>query len=173
MRLPCCTHQGARDRTPQLGASGPFGEGVGSALSDKELKSVVDNPVEDGLGPGGRPAKLFQYHRCHPSVQSLEIVAVPLSICPAFRHFFSEKFLADIEVNVDGVDLDVQPELRALWFDDVYISTVDGSHTARGRLSIRLDLIRDEHSLLSGGRQACLPGKFGNEVPNAVMPSCM
>ena len=92
---------------PQLGAGGPFSEGVGSALSDKELQSVVSDPVEDGLGPGGRPAKLLQYHRCHPSVQRLKVVAIPLSICPAFCHFFSEKFLADVEVNVDGVDLDV------------------------------------------------------------------
>ena len=111
--LPSCTHQGARYRAPQLGAGGPLGEGVGCALSDKELKSVVNNPVEDGLGSGGRPAKLFQYHRCHPSIQRLEVVNIPLSICPAFRHFFSEKFLADVEVNVDGVDLDVQPELTA------------------------------------------------------------
>ena len=56
-----------------------------------------------------------------------------------------------------------------MWFYDVYISTVDGSDTARGRLSIRLNLIRDEHGLLSGGSQACLPGKFGNEIPDAVM----
>ena len=173
VRLPCCTHQGVRYRAPQLGAGGPFSEGVGSALSDKELQSVVNDPVEDGLGPGGRPAKLLQYHRCHPSVQRLKVIAIPLSICPAFCHFFSEKFLADVEVNVDGVDLDVQPELRAMWFNDVYISPVNGPNTARGRLSIRLDLIRDEHGLLNGGRQSCLPGKFGNEIPDAIMPSGM
>ena len=167
--LPCCTHQGARYRAPQLGAGGPFGEGIGSALSDKEFKSVVNSPVEDGLGPGGRPAKLFQYHWCHPSIQRLEVVTISLSICPAFRHFFSEKFLADVEVNIDGVDLHVQPELRAVGFNNVYISTVNGPDTARGRLSIRLELIRDERGLLSGGRQACLPGKFGNEVPDTVM----
>ena len=92
---------------------------------------------------------------------------------PCISSFFSEKFLADAEVNVDGVDLHVQPKLRALWFDDVYISPVNGSHTARGRLTILLDLIGDEHGLLSGGRQACLPGKFGNEVSNAIMSSCV
>ena len=59
VRLPGCTYQGARDRAPQLGAGGPLGEGIGSTLSDKELKSVVDDSIEDGLGPGGRPAKLF------------------------------------------------------------------------------------------------------------------
>ena len=95
VRLPCCTHQGAWYRAPQLGAGGPFGEGVGSALSDKELQSVVNDPIEDGLGRGGRPAKLFQYHRCHPSVQCLKVVAIPLSICPAFCHLFLEKFLSD------------------------------------------------------------------------------
>ena len=68
---------------------------------------MVNDSVENGLGPGGRPAILFQYHRCHPFVQRLESVTFPLSICPAFRHFFSEKFLADVEVNVDGVDLHV------------------------------------------------------------------
>ena len=50
---------------------------------------------------------------------------------------------------------------------------MDGSDTARGRLPILLDLIRDKHCLLSGGRHACLPGKFGNEIPYAVMPACV
>ena len=56
---------------------------------------MVDDAVKDGLGPGGRSAKLFQHHRRHASIQSLEIVAIPLSICPAFNHFFSEKFPVD------------------------------------------------------------------------------
>ena len=47
--------------------------------------------------------------------------------------------------------LDVQPELRALWFNDVDISPVDGANTARGRLAILLHLVRDEHGLLSSG----------------------
>ena len=101
----------------------------------------------------------------------MEVVAISLSICPAFRHFFSEKFFADVEVNVDGVDLHIQPELGAVGFDEVYISTVDGSDAARGRLAIRLDLIWSEHGLLSSSRQACLPGKFGNEVPDAIVPA--
>ena len=73
-----------------------------------------------------------------PRSNAWRVVAIPLSICPAFGHFFSEKFLADVEVNVDGVDLHVQPELRAMWFYDVCISTVDGSDTARGRLSMQI-----------------------------------
>ena len=71
------------------------------------------------------------------------------------------------------MNLHVQPELGALRLYDVHVSTMDGSDTARGRLSILLDLIRDKHCLFSGGRQACLPGKFGNEVPYAVMPACV
>ena len=132
---------------------------------------MVNNSVEDGLGPGAVLPNCSSTTGVIPL--SSAVITIPLSICPAFRHFFSEKFLADVEVNIDGVDLHVQPELRALWFNDVYISTANGPNTARGRLSIRLDLIRDEHSLLSGGRQACLPGKFGNEVPNTVMPACV
>ena len=71
------------------------------------------------------------------------------------------------------MDLHIQPKLGALRLDDVHVGAMDGSDAARGRLSILLDLIRDEHSLLSGGRQASLPGKFGNEVPYAVMPVCV
>ena len=50
---------------------------------------------------------------------------------------------------------------------------MDGSDTARGRLSILLYLVRNEHGLFSGGCQACLPGKFGYEVSDAVMSSCV
>ena len=46
---------------------------------------------------------------------------------------------------------------------------MDGSNTARGRLAILLDLVREEHGLLSGGSQASLPGKFRNQVPDPVM----
>ena len=46
---------------------------------------------------------------------------------------------------------------------------MDGPDTARGRLSILLELIRYEHGLLSGGCQAGLPGKFGYEVSDSVM----
>ena len=107
-------------------------------------------------------AKLFQHHRRHAAIQCLEIIAIPLSICPAFNHLFSEKFPVDNEVWADRMDLDVQPELGALWFNDVNISPVDGSNTARGRLAILLDLVWDEHGLLSSGSQASLPGKFRN-----------
>ena len=46
---------------------------------------------------------------------------------------------------------------------------MDRSNTARGRLAIFLDLVRDEHGLFSGGSQASLPGKFRNQVPDPVM----
>ena len=50
---------------------------------------------------------------------------------------------------------------------------MDRTHTARGRLAILLNLIRDEHGLLGGCRESCLPGKFGDEVPYAIMSACV
>ena len=70
---------------------------------------MVDDAVENGLGPGGRPAKLFQHHWCHASLQSLEVITVPLAICPALCHFFSEKFSRNRELWSDSVNFDVQP----------------------------------------------------------------
>ena len=64
---------------------------------------MVYNPVEDGLSPGGRPAKLFQHHGRHSSIQGLQNVAFFLSICPALGHFFSEKLFSHIEIQVDSV----------------------------------------------------------------------
>ena len=120
-----------------------------------------DNTVENGLGP--------QHHRRHAAIQCLEAVAIPLAICPAFDHLFSEKFPVDNEVWADRMYLDIQPELGALRFNDVNVSLVDGSNTARGRLAILLNLVRDEHGLLSGGGQASLPGKFRDQVPDPIM----
>ena len=68
---------------------------------------MVDDAVENGLGPGGRPAKLFQHHRRHAFVQGLQIVSFALSICPAFGHFFSEKFFGHIEIRIDSVNLHI------------------------------------------------------------------
>ena len=63
-----------------------FAKEKGVSLSDKELKPVVNDPVEDGLGPGGRSAKLLQHHCRHAPVQSLQIISVTVAICPAFGH---------------------------------------------------------------------------------------
>ena len=132
---------------------------------------MVDNSVEDGLGPGGRPANLLQNHWRHTLIQGLQIesVSVALSICPAFGHLFSEKFFSHIEIWIDSVNFHIWPELGALRLNDVNISSVDGPNTARSRLPIFLDLVRYEHGVFNGGCQACLPGKFGNEVSDAVM----
>ena len=66
------------------------------------------------------------------------------------------------------------PFLLVLRFAKICTSAVwMGLTLPGGRLSILLDLVRDEHGLLSGGCQACLPGKFGYEVSDAVMPACM
>ena len=74
-------------------------------------------------------------------------------------------------VRIDCVNFDIKPELGALRFDDVNICPVNRAHAARGRLSIRLDLVRDEHCLFRGCHESCLPGKFGDQTPNAVMLS--
>ena len=96
--LPGCSEQRAGDRTPQLGAG----------------KAMVDDAVKDGLSPEGCPAILFKHHRCHVFVKSLEVKAVPLTICPAFGQLFSEKFFGDTVVWGDCVTFDVEPELGAL-----------------------------------------------------------
>ena len=129
---------------------------------------MIDNAIENGLSPGGCSAKLL-HHWNHALVQCLEIESIPLAICPAFGHFFSEKFFGDHQIRADGVSLYVQPELGALRLNDVNVSPVDGTHTARGRLSILLELIWDEHGLFRCGCESCLPGKFGDEISNAIM----
>ena len=46
---------------------------------------------------------------------------------------------------------------------------MDGSDAARGRLTIRHDLIKDKRGLFCACRKASLPGKFGNEISDSVM----
>ena len=104
---------------------------------------MIDDAVENGLSPGGCSAKLFQHHWCHASVQCLQVEAISLTICPAFGHFFSEKFFGYLMVRVDDVNFDIQPELGALRLYDVHVSPVNWTRAARGRLSIWLYLIRD------------------------------
>ena len=48
---------------------------------------------------------------------------------------------------------------------------MNGADTARGRLAISLDLIRDQHGLFSDGCEAGLPGKLGEQVSDPVMSS--
>ena len=128
---------------------------------------MVDDAIEDGLSPGGCSAKLLKNHRRHSS--ALKIKPISLAICPAFGLFFSEKLLGHSEVRVDCVNLHVQPELGALRFDNVHVSLVDGTHAARRRLSILLKLVWDEHGLLCGGCESCLPGKLGYQISDAIM----
>ena len=71
MGLPSCAKQRAGDRAPQLGAGDPFGMREWQSLSDKELKAMVDDPVEDGLRPGGGAAILLKDHWGHPLLQCL------------------------------------------------------------------------------------------------------
>ena len=46
---------------------------------------------------------------------------------------------------------------------------MDGTHAARDRLSVWQELIRNEHGLFRGGGEAGLPGKFGDEVLDAIV----
>ena len=88
MGLPCSSKQGAGDRAPQLGAGEPFCMRKGHPLSDKKLKSVVDNPVEYGLRPGGSSAKFLQDYWCHALIQRLQVVPISLTVGLAFGSFF-------------------------------------------------------------------------------------
>ena len=78
MGLPGCSKQRAGDRAPQLGAGDPFGMREWHSLSDKDLE-VVDDPVENGLHPGGGAAILLEDHECHPLLQRLKVVAISLA----------------------------------------------------------------------------------------------
>ena len=62
MGLPSCFKQRAKDRAPQLGAGDPLGIGERQSLSDKELKTVIDDPIEYGS------AIVFKHNRRHPLV---------------------------------------------------------------------------------------------------------
>ena len=71
---------------------------------------MMDDPVEDGLCPGGSSAILFKDNRRHSLVERLEVVAFSLLMYPAFGHFFSEKFLGNAELVGYRVDFDIQPK---------------------------------------------------------------
>ena len=54
----------------------------------------------------------------------------------AFGQLFSEKFFRDAVFWSYRMCFDVEPELGALRLNDVDVSSVNGTHTALGRLSI-------------------------------------
>ena len=130
---------------------------------------MVDNSVEEWPGPLGPFCRIAPKPLASCPVESLQIASFSLSICPAFGHLFSEKLSGHKKIQVDGVNFHIQPELGALRFNDVNISSVDGPDTARGRLPILLYLVRYEHSLFNGSCEACLPGKSGDEVSDPVV----
>ena len=121
--------------------------------------------------PGGGPAVLLEDTGRHTFFQSLKVIPISLAVCPAFGVFFSEKLVGNGEVWGHRVDLDVQPEFGPCRLSDVDVGSVNGSHTAPSSLTIWHDLVWDEHGLLDGGGEASLPGKFGNEIPNAIVCS--
>ena len=125
---------------------------------------MINDSVKDGLCPGGSSANLFQDHWGHSPVQCLQAVAISLAVCLAFGLLFSEKFLGYIEFWTYSVDFDIQPRFRPLGFNDVYVCSMDESDTARGKLAVSHDLIRNKHGLFSGGCEASLPGRFGNQI---------
>ena len=69
------------------------------------------------------------------------------------------------------MNLDVEPELGALRSNDIDVGSVNGTHAARGRLSVWLDLHRNQHGLLCRGGETCLLGKFGDQVPDPIVSS--
>ena len=71
MGLPSCFKQRRGDRAPQLGVGDPFGKREWHSLSDKDLETVVDDPVENGLRPGGGTLILLEDHRRHSLFQRL------------------------------------------------------------------------------------------------------
>ena len=72
---------------------------------------MVYDPVEDGLGPGGRPAQLFQHHGRHasdprPADYILLFVDMPCRACTwSFR--LGQAPVAHVEIQVDSVDLHI------------------------------------------------------------------
>ena len=79
MGPPNCSQQRAGDRAPQLGAGDAFGvrRGQSLKLSDKELETVMDDPVEDGLRPWGNSATVFEDRRCQSLVLFLSAQGPP------------------------------------------------------------------------------------------------
>ena len=65
------------------------------------MEPVSDDSVENGLSPAGCSAILLQDDRRHPFVEGLQVVTFALAICPAFGHFFSEKFFGHSEIRPD------------------------------------------------------------------------
>ena len=59
MSLPSCSEQRAPNRAPQLGAGDLLCVREWHSLSDEDLQAVVNDPVEDGLCPGGGAAILL------------------------------------------------------------------------------------------------------------------
>ena len=118
-------------------------------MSDKELCSVLDKSLEDGMCPWGSTAVLFKHHRDHALVKLIKVIPVSLTIASALSLLFSEKFTGDRKVGGHRVDSHIKPEFGTRGLDDVQISPMDRSDTARGKLSIFQGLTRHKHVLFN------------------------
>ena len=116
-------------------------------MSDKELRAVVYEPLENGMCPWGSATILLEHHRDHALVKVVEVIAMSLAICSALGLFFSEKFTGHRDIGSHRVDADVKPEFGTRGLDDVHVGTVDGSDAAQGRLSVFRGLTRHKHIL--------------------------
>ena len=63
-----------------------------------------------------------------------------LSVNLAFDLFFLDKFQGDGQIQVSRVNADIQPQFCKRRLNDVHVCTVQGSHIARGRVTVVLGL---------------------------------
>ena len=121
---------------------------------------------------GGTPI-LLKHHRDHALIKLVEIVSVTLAIASALGLFFSEKLTGHGEIRGHCVNANIKPEFGTRWLYDVEVSSMDGSNTARGRLSIIKGLTRHKHILFDLGCQSRLAGNQSNVIAHSVMPACV
>ena len=149
----------------------PVGVREGQSSSDKELKAMADDPVEDGLRPWGGSAMLFENHGCHSLVQRLKVVALSLAIgrhlvCSSLRSSLTTLSSgATVWILTSGHSSDHGGSIMrtsALWMG----RTLPGAGCPSGVI-----WSQDKHGLLCGGGEAGLPGKLRQQIPNAIMSS--
>ena len=130
---------------------------------------MLDKPLEDGMCPWGSTAILFKHHRDHALIKLVEVIPVSLTIASALSLLFSEKFTGDWQVGSHRVDSHIKPEFGTRGLDDVQVSPMYGSDTARGRLSIFLGLTRHKHVLFNLHGESRLAGNKSKVVTNPIM----
>ena len=116
--------------------------------------------------PGGSLAILLEDDGRHALLQSLKIVpinCVGRMICIWFVLLWKSSLAmaksgATVWILTSSQSSD--PAGSMIWTSALF---------TRGRLAFRHDLVRNEHSLLSGRSEACLPGKLCQKASDAFM----